>query len=103
MEKKAKVVNDFLSVQVISPQRIPATVAPFMLLSPSVFSQVKSSGGLPAVTQDNCPAPSTCPPQQEIRVLSRGQFQSTLLHLIQVTFKLPNLPLQFVSCEESGC
>lgn len=56
-----------LAVKVISPQRIPATVAPTMLLSPSVFTQSKSS-----------------PQQKEIRVLSKSQLQATLLHLIQV-------------------
>ncbi|CAK6961406.1 mRNA-decapping enzyme 1B [Scomber scombrus] len=55
-----------LQFQVISPQRIPATVAPTMLLSPSVFTQSKSS-----------------PLQKEIRVLSKNQLQATLLHLIQ--------------------
>lgn len=75
-----------LQFQVISPQRIPATVAPNLLLSPSMFSQAKSSGGLTAVAQESCPAPSTLsrpPLQEEIRVLSRSQLQATLLNLIQ--------------------
>ncbi|XP_034719610.1 mRNA-decapping enzyme 1B isoform X2 [Etheostoma cragini] len=75
-----------LQFQIISPQRIPATVAPNLLLSPSVFTQAKSSGGLSVVSQESCPAPSTLsrpPLQQEIRVLSRSQLQATLLHLIQ--------------------
>ncbi|XP_042366948.1 mRNA-decapping enzyme 1B [Plectropomus leopardus] len=75
-----------LQFQVISPQRIPATVAPNLLLSPSVFSQAKSGGGLSAVAQETCPVPSTLsrpPLQEEIRVLSRSQLQATLLHLIQ--------------------
>ncbi|XP_033989205.1 mRNA-decapping enzyme 1B [Trematomus bernacchii] len=76
-----------LQFQVISPQRIPATVAPNLLLSPSVFTQAKSSGGLSAGSQENCPAPpSVCRPpplQQEGRVLSRSQLQATMLHLIQ--------------------
>uniref|UniRef100_A0A3P9BKM7 5'-(N(7)-methylguanosine 5'-triphospho)-[mRNA] hydrolase n=1 Tax=Maylandia zebra TaxID=106582 RepID=A0A3P9BKM7_9CICH len=46
---------------VISPQRIPATVAPNLLLSPSMFTQTKPSSG----------------------ILSRSQLQATLLHLIQ--------------------
>lgn len=69
-----------LQFQVISPQRIPATVAPNLLLSPSVFSQAKS-GGL-----ESCPAPSPLsrpPRQEEIRVLSKSQLQATLLNLIQ--------------------
>lgn len=73
-----------LQFQVISPQRIPATVAPTLLLSPSVFIQTKSSGGL--VAQDSSPATSSLPrPQlrEEVRVLSRSQLQATLLHLIQ--------------------
>ncbi|TMS02566.1 Voltage-dependent calcium channel subunit alpha-2/delta-4 [Larimichthys crocea] len=75
-----------MQFQVISPQRIPATVAPNLLLSPSVFTQAKSSGGLSTVSQESCPAPSTLsrhPLQDEIRGLSRSQFQATLLHLIQ--------------------
>ncbi|XP_032360686.1 mRNA-decapping enzyme 1B isoform X2 [Etheostoma spectabile] len=75
-----------LQFQIISPQRIPATVAPNLLLSPSVFTQAKSSGGLSVVSQESGPDPSTLsrpPLQQEIRVLSRSQLQATLLHLIQ--------------------
>ncbi|KAF1372358.1 hypothetical protein PFLUV_G00264440 [Perca fluviatilis] len=74
-----------LQFQIISPQRIPATVAPNLLLSPSVFTQAKSSGGL-SVVAESCPAPSTLsrpPLQQEIIVLSRSQLQATMLHLIQ--------------------
>ncbi|XP_008301626.1 mRNA-decapping enzyme 1B [Stegastes partitus] len=73
-----------LQFQVISPQRIPATVAPNLLLSPSVFTQTKLSGGL--VAQESSPAPSNLPRpplQEEVRVLSRSQLQATLLHLIQ--------------------
>ncbi|XP_068587468.1 mRNA-decapping enzyme 1B [Cebidichthys violaceus] len=75
-----------LQFQVISPQRIPATVAPNLLLSPSVFTQAKSSGGMPAAAQESCPPPSTLsrpPLQEDIRVLSRSQLQATLLHMIQ--------------------
>uniref|UniRef100_A0AAZ3ST39 Decapping mRNA 1B n=1 Tax=Oncorhynchus tshawytscha TaxID=74940 RepID=A0AAZ3ST39_ONCTS len=53
---------------VISPQRIPATVAPTLLLSPSVFSQAKR----PQAPDDPQP-----------RGLSKSQLQATLLHLIQ--------------------
>uniref|UniRef100_UPI0037E70717 mRNA-decapping enzyme 1B isoform X2 n=1 Tax=Semicossyphus pulcher TaxID=241346 RepID=UPI0037E70717 len=66
-----------LQLQVISPQRIPATVAPNLLLSPSVFTQAKSSGGSSAV------APSTLLRPDEARVLSKSQLQASLLHLIQ--------------------
>ncbi|XP_029969460.1 LOW QUALITY PROTEIN: mRNA-decapping enzyme 1B [Salarias fasciatus] len=75
-----------LQFQVTSPERIPATVAPTMLLSPSVFAQTKPGGGMPAAAQDNCPAaPSSLrpPSQDETRVLSRSQLQATLVHLIQ--------------------
>ncbi|KAI3366400.1 hypothetical protein L3Q82_000555 [Scortum barcoo] len=77
-----------LQFQVISPQRIPATVAPNLLLSPSVFTQAKSSGVLSAAAQEGCSAPSTLsrlPMQEEVRVLSKSQLQATLLHLIQVS------------------
>ncbi|XP_066523152.1 mRNA-decapping enzyme 1B [Hoplias malabaricus] len=53
--------------KVLSPQCIPATVAPTMLLSPSVFSQAKG--------------PRTEP--EEPQMLSRTQLQATLLHLIR--------------------
>ncbi|XP_026218635.1 mRNA-decapping enzyme 1B [Anabas testudineus] len=75
-----------LQFQVISPQRIPATVAPTLLLSPSVFSQAKSSGSLSVGAQESCPAPlslSRPSMQEEGRVLSKSQLQVTLLHLIQ--------------------
>lgn len=63
-----------LQFQVISPQRIPATVAPAMLLSPSVFTQTKANTG-------SAPGPSNPVPQ--VRILSRSQLQATLLHLVQ--------------------
>lgn len=66
-----------LQFQVISPQRIPATVAPAMLLSPSVFTQTKPNAGL-AAAQDTRPGPSN-----PVQILSRSQLQATLLHLIQ--------------------
>ncbi|XP_005451716.1 mRNA-decapping enzyme 1B [Oreochromis niloticus] len=75
-----------LQLQVISPQRIPATVAPTLLLSPSMFTQTKPSSGLSAVGQESSHPPSTVPRpplQEEVRILSRTQLQATLLHLIQ--------------------
>ncbi|XP_004548294.1 mRNA-decapping enzyme 1B isoform X4 [Maylandia zebra] len=75
-----------LQLQVISPQRIPATVAPNLLLSPSMFTQTKPSSGLSAVGQESSHTPSTVPRpplQEEVRILSRSQLQATLLHLIQ--------------------
>lgn len=72
-----------LQLQVISPQRIPATVAPTtLLLSPSVFSQSKA----PPSQTDSCPPPSVLrAPQgpEDTVALSRSQLQATLLHLIQ--------------------
>ncbi|KAK7878684.1 hypothetical protein WMY93_030520 [Mugilogobius chulae] len=64
-----------LQFQVISPQRIPATVAPTMLLSPSVFSLTKPS---PPTAQATRPGPAN-----PVQILSRSQLQATLLHLIQ--------------------
>lgn len=75
-----------LQFQVISPKRIPATVAPNLLLSPSVFTQAQSSGARSAVAVESSTASSALPrpPLQEgIRVLSRSQLQATLLNLIQ--------------------
>uniref|UniRef100_A0A673M9R5 5'-(N(7)-methylguanosine 5'-triphospho)-[mRNA] hydrolase n=1 Tax=Sinocyclocheilus rhinocerous TaxID=307959 RepID=A0A673M9R5_9TELE len=57
------------STQVSSPQRIPATVAPTLLLSPSVFTQTKTTRAEPEPV--------------EIRALSKTQLQATLLHLIK--------------------
>ncbi|MBN3304577.1 DCP1B enzyme, partial [Amia calva] len=56
--------------QVISPQRIPATVAPTLLMSPMVFSQAKSAKD------------ETFPVAQN--TLTKNQFQVILLHLIKV-------------------
>ncbi|XP_014326836.1 mRNA-decapping enzyme 1B isoform X1 [Xiphophorus maculatus] len=75
-----------LQFQIISPQRIPATVAPILLLSPSVFTQTKSSSRLPVAAPESSSVPSTlCKPslQEEARALSRSQLQAALLHLIQ--------------------
>ncbi|KAL0195476.1 hypothetical protein M9458_009048 [Cirrhinus mrigala] len=52
-----------------STQRIPATVAPTLLLSPSVFTQTKATRAEPE------PA--------EPRALSKTQLQATLIHLIK--------------------
>ncbi|XP_036800859.1 mRNA-decapping enzyme 1B isoform X2 [Oncorhynchus mykiss] len=77
--------------QVISPQRIPATVAPTLLLSPSVFSQAKRPQAK-ASGDTHCP-PGSHPPSALLapqapddpqpRGLSKSQLQATLLHLIQ--------------------
>nr|XP_046152817.1 mRNA-decapping enzyme 1B-like isoform X2 [Oncorhynchus gorbuscha] len=77
--------------QVISPQRIPATVAPTLLLSPSVFSQAKRPQAK-ASGDTHCPPgphpPSAllapqAPDDPQPRGLSKSQLQATLLHLIQ--------------------
>ncbi|XP_042597925.1 mRNA-decapping enzyme 1B-like [Cyprinus carpio] len=57
------------STQVSSPQRIPATVAPTLLLSPSMFTQTKATRAEPEPV--------------EPRALSKTQLQATLLHLIK--------------------
>uniref|UniRef100_A0A8C2F0N7 5'-(N(7)-methylguanosine 5'-triphospho)-[mRNA] hydrolase n=1 Tax=Cyprinus carpio TaxID=7962 RepID=A0A8C2F0N7_CYPCA len=57
------------STQVSSPQRIPATVAPTLLLSPSMFTQTKAMRAEPEPV--------------EPRALSKTQLQATLLHLIK--------------------
>ncbi|CAL1569038.1 unnamed protein product [Knipowitschia caucasica] len=64
-----------LQFQVISPQRIPATVAPTMLLSPSVFSQTKPSPASVQLTRSG--------PANPTQILSRSQLKAALLHLIQ--------------------
>ncbi|XP_057711336.1 mRNA-decapping enzyme 1B [Corythoichthys intestinalis] len=65
-----------LQFQESSPQTIPAPVSPIMLLSPSVFSQVKSDVAKPD-------SQSAYSPQKDSKVLTRSQFQAALLHLIQ--------------------
>lgn len=80
-----------IRLQGISPQRIPATVAPSLLLSPSMFTQTNSSSDLLGFPQESSPAPLTLPlppqqhqPQEGIPVLTKSQLQATLLNLIQV-------------------
>ncbi|XP_042174059.1 LOW QUALITY PROTEIN: mRNA-decapping enzyme 1B [Oncorhynchus tshawytscha] len=83
--------NTAQKFQVISPQRIPATVAPTLLLSPSVFSQAKRPQAK-ASGDTHCPPgphpPSAllapqAPDDPQPRGLSKSQLQATLLHLIQ--------------------
>ncbi|XP_038838986.1 mRNA-decapping enzyme 1B-like isoform X1 [Salvelinus namaycush] len=74
--------------QVISPQRIPATVAPTLLLSPSVFSQAKrpqakASGVTHCPPGPHPPSALLAPDNPQPRGLSKSQLQATLLHLIQ--------------------
>ncbi|NWS51686.1 DCP1B enzyme, partial [Chunga burmeisteri] len=84
--------------QVISPQRIPATVTPTLLMSPMVFTQstpappkANESGRLAAANQE--PAASSAglllplqtpePPVVNSSSMTKMQLQETLLHLIQ--------------------
>nr|XP_028603373.1 mRNA-decapping enzyme 1B isoform X1 [Podarcis muralis] len=83
--------------QVISPQRIPATVAPSLLMSPMVFSQSApappkpSEGGwLPIVNQEAVSSSTSSLSVQNPEAavtnsssLTKLQLQETLLHLIQ--------------------
>ncbi|XP_064510616.1 mRNA-decapping enzyme 1B isoform X2 [Pseudopipra pipra] len=84
--------------QVISPQRIPATVTPTLLMSPMVFTQstpappkASDSGRLAGASQD--PAASSAnlllplqtpePAVASSTSMTKMQLQETLLHLIQ--------------------
>ncbi|XP_030912912.1 mRNA-decapping enzyme 1B, partial [Geospiza fortis] len=80
--------------QVISPQRIPATVSPTLLMSPMVFSQptpappkAAESGRLANAEPGSgslllpLPAPEAAVPSSAS--ISKMQLQETLLHLIQ--------------------
>ncbi|XP_051886250.1 mRNA-decapping enzyme 1B [Pristis pectinata] len=87
--------------QVISPQRIPATVVPSLLMSPMVFSQsamgkpMIDGNAIPLPQSDTKPAPKplhSClhPPVQIAEqtskvpnVLTKMQLQETLLYLLQ--------------------
>ncbi|XP_066490697.1 mRNA-decapping enzyme 1B isoform X2 [Tiliqua scincoides] len=84
--------------QVISPQRIPATVIPSLLMSPMVFSQSApvppkptESGWLPVVKQETVPSSANLlmsiqnpePSVPNNNPLTKLQLQETLLHLIQ--------------------
>ncbi|XP_065538724.1 mRNA-decapping enzyme 1B isoform X1 [Lathamus discolor] len=84
--------------QVISPQRIPATVTPTLLMSPMVFTQSTSappkaneSGRLAAANQEPAassaslllPLQSPEPSVVNSSSMTKMQLQETLLHLIQ--------------------
>ncbi|XP_020857339.1 mRNA-decapping enzyme 1B isoform X5 [Phascolarctos cinereus] len=89
--------------QVISPQRIPATVAPSLLMSPMVFSQptpsspkVGESGLLPLGSKEPSAASASLllplqNPETSVvnnNLLTKLQLQETLLHLIQDSLPL---------------
>ncbi|XP_051640915.1 mRNA-decapping enzyme 1B isoform X2 [Manacus candei] len=84
--------------QVISPQRIPATVTPTLLMSPMVFTQstpappkASDSGRLAGASQDPAassanlllPLPTPEPAVASSTSMTKMQLQETLLHLIQ--------------------
>ncbi|XP_058047877.1 mRNA-decapping enzyme 1B [Ahaetulla prasina] len=85
-------------LQVISPQRIPATIAPSLLMSPMVFSQTapqlpkpSESGWLPVMNQESTsgsanlllPLQNSEATIPKTNPLTKLQLQETLLHLIQ--------------------
>ncbi|XP_015677112.1 mRNA-decapping enzyme 1B [Protobothrops mucrosquamatus] len=85
-------------LQVISPQRIPATIAPSLLMSPMVFSQSapqlpkpSESGWLPVMNQESTsgsanlllPLQNSEATIPKSSPLTKLQLQETLLHLIQ--------------------
>ncbi|XP_067392333.1 mRNA-decapping enzyme 1B isoform X1 [Emydura macquarii macquarii] len=83
--------------QVISPQRIPATVTPALLMSPMLFTQstaappkASESGCLPPTNQESAASSASLLPMQNpvpsvvnSSSLTKMQLQETLLHLIQ--------------------
>lgn len=85
-------------MQVISPQRIPATVAPTILLSPMVFTQTSTQKTAditkPALSDSDTTANLLLPlslidipnngVSNQSSVLTKCQLRDTLLHLIQV-------------------
>ncbi|NXA73749.1 DCP1B enzyme, partial [Thryothorus ludovicianus] len=82
-------------LQVISPQRIPATVTPTLLMSPMVFTQptpgapkAAESGRLAAEPAGSpasllLPLPAAEPAAASSASITKMQLQETLLHLIQ--------------------
>ncbi|XP_063165270.1 mRNA-decapping enzyme 1B [Candoia aspera] len=98
MEKASATEKQPPLLQVISPQRIPATVVPSLLMSPMVFSQSapllpkpSESGWLPAVNQEGTsgsanrllPLQNSEATIPNSNPLTKLQLQETLLHLIQ--------------------
>ncbi|XP_075066819.1 mRNA-decapping enzyme 1B isoform X3 [Mixophyes fleayi] len=75
-------------LQVISPQRIPATVSPSLLISPMVFSQSSAHSRSGDATRHPLPANLLLPMSltdtpTNSSVLTKSQLQGALLHLIQ--------------------
>ncbi|NXQ59331.1 DCP1B enzyme, partial [Anthoscopus minutus] len=81
-------------LQVISPQRIPASVPPTLLMSPMVFTQPtpaapkaadggRSAATEPAASSASLLLPLPAPEPTSSTSISKLQLQETLLHLIQ--------------------
>ncbi|XP_058709056.1 mRNA-decapping enzyme 1B [Poecile atricapillus] len=76
-------------LQVISPQRIPATVPPTLLMSPMVFTQPApaapkaAESAEPAASPASLLLPLPAPEPASSTSISKLQLQETLLHLIQ--------------------
>ncbi|XP_073400232.1 mRNA-decapping enzyme 1B isoform X2 [Dendrobates tinctorius] len=77
-------------LQVISPQRIPATVSPAsLLLSPAVFTQSSDAKNAPPPANEAAASSLLLPrsvqdvPGVQCSVLTKSQLQRALLHLIQ--------------------
>ncbi|NWI90444.1 DCP1B enzyme, partial [Pitta sordida] len=98
IEKAPSTENQRAFLQVISPQHIPATVTPTLLMSPMVFTQstpappkANESGRLAAANSDPaaCSASLLLPlqtPEPAVAnstSMTKMQLQETLLHLIQ--------------------
>ncbi|XP_029455748.1 mRNA-decapping enzyme 1B isoform X2 [Rhinatrema bivittatum] len=105
MDKPSRSEKQNPLFQVISPQRIPATVAPSLLMSPMVFTQSASvqakgteSGRIPLANKESTPGPASlllpprvsepsvlnsCNTSSSCSTLTKTQLQETLLHLIQ--------------------
>lgn len=83
-DKRSNCYRVTMSLQVMSPPTIPATVAPNLLLSPNVFTQANTCTGLAGVATEHSLLFSKLSLQPEVPVLSRSQLQATLLSLIKV-------------------
>lgn len=80
-------------LQIMSPQRIPATVPLSLLLSPAVFTQTCAGDARNPPLPAKEPAPATAnlllplslqdTPSNQSGALTKSQLQGTLLHLIQ--------------------
>ncbi|NXM71985.1 DCP1B enzyme, partial [Serilophus lunatus] len=97
IEKAPSTEKQSALFQVISPQHIPATVTPTLLMSPMVFTQsapappkANESGWLPMANQEPATCSASLLPLQTLEPavgnstsMTKMQLQETLLHLIQ--------------------